>query len=394
MAALGRPDSLNLFPIENRMSPRALAALSCDAVNRYPYSETPEAVYGDVNGLAAVYEYCAELGRAYFGARHAFVQFLSGLHTMHTVLTALAAPGDRVMIMDPSCGGHYATATICAGYGYRHRYVPFDRATCLIDTEALDTDSVDVDLIYLDMSTLLRLPDARELRRAAPHARICLDASHVFGLLPAAEQTLVLDGGFDSISGSTHKTLPGPQKGLLVTDQDAVADRLAARIPYTASSPHSASIAALAITLEELMPHRVDYARQVVANARALAASLVDQGFDVAGAAFGHTETHQVWVHPPVTAGPHAWGRRLTAANIRSTTVVLPSSGASGLRIGVQELTRTGMREEDMPAVAALLGRLLLRHESPEQVIPDVVDLARSFPEVHFTAKPAAVAAR
>ena len=142
------------------------------------------------------------------------------------------------------------------------------------------------------------------------------------------------------------------------------------------------------------MPHRVDYATQVVANARALAVSLVDQGFDVAGAAFGHTETHQVWVHPPVAVGPHAWGRRLTAANIRSTTVVLPSSGASGLRLGVQELTRTGMREEDMPAVAALLGRLLLRHESPEAVVPDVVDLARSFPEVHFTGEPAAVAAR
>ncbi|WP_309111396.1 aminotransferase class I/II-fold pyridoxal phosphate-dependent enzyme [Saccharothrix sp.] len=393
MATLGETCSLNLFPIENRMSPRALAALSCDAVNRYPYSETPDTVYGDVSGLAAVYEYCAELGKTYFGARHAFVQFLSGLHTMHTVLTALAAPGDRVMIMDPSCGGHYATAVICRGYGYQYRYVPFDRTSCQLDIEALAASCADVDLIYLDMSTLLRLPDARALRWAAPHARICLDASHIFGLLPATGRTLVLDGGFDSISGSTHKTLPGPQKGMLVTNQDSVADRLAARIPYTASSPHSASIGALAITLEELMPHRVEYATQIVANARALAASLVDQGFDVAGSAFGYTDTHQVWVHPPASVGTHTWSRCLTAARIRSTTVVLPSSGLTGLRIGVQELTRTGMCEEDMLAVADLLGRLLLRHESPDEVIPDVVDLVRSFPDVHFATQPTAVVA-
>lgn len=389
LAVLRGTGSLNLFPIENRMSPRALAALSCDAVNRYAYSETPETVYGDVSGLAAVYEHCVELGKEYFSARHAFVQFLSGLHTMHTVLTALARPGDRLMIMDPSCGGHYATATICRGYGLDHRYVPFDRATCLIDTDELAARAADVDLIYLDVSTLLRLPDARALRAAAPHARICLDASHILGLLPSAPRTLVLDGGFDSVSGSTHKTLPGPQKGLLVTNQEQVAEALAARIPYTASSPHSASIAALAITLEELMPWRVEYADQVLANARALAECLVAHGFDVAGGAFGHTETHQVWVHPPAEAGPHDWGRCLTASNIRSTTVTLPSSGVPGLRLGVQELTRTGMREHDMPAVAGLLARLLLRGESPEDVRPDVVDLARGFPDVHFTTEPA-----
>lgn len=89
LAALQRKPSLNLFPIENRLSPRAAAALATDAVNRYPYSETPVAVYGDVTGLNAVYDYCVDLTKEFYGARHAFVQFLSGLHTMHTVLTAV-----------------------------------------------------------------------------------------------------------------------------------------------------------------------------------------------------------------------------------------------------------------------------------------------------------------
>ncbi|MDX3246938.1 serine hydroxymethyltransferase [Streptomyces sp. ME18-1-4] len=386
LATLRQKPSLNLFPIENRLSPRALEALATDANNRYPYSETPVAVYGDVTGLNDVYEYCVELTKRFYGARHGFVNFLSGLHTMHTVITAVARPGDRVMLLAPEDGGHYATDTICAGYGYEREFLPFDRAAMEIDYAKLAVRVVErpVDLIYLDASSTLRFPDARALRAAAPDALICLDASHLLGLLPVAPQTLVLDGGFDSISGSTHKTLPGPQKGLLVTNSDTMADKVAARIPYTASSSHSANVGALAVTLEELLPHRAAYAQQVIANARALGRELAGRGFDVAGASFGHTDTHQVWVHFPEGNTPHEWGRTLTAAAIRTTTVVLPSNAQPGLRLGTQELTRWGMREQDMSAVAELLARLLLRGESIESVTGDVAELALSFPGVAF----------
>ncbi|HEX3791375.1 MAG TPA: hypothetical protein VHW44_26170 [Pseudonocardiaceae bacterium] len=383
---LRQQPSLNLFPIENRLSPRALEALGSDANNRYPYSETPVAVYGDVTGLAAVFEHCVELTKRFYGARHGFVNFLSGLHTMHTVLTAVTKHGDRVLILAPEDGGHYATATICEGYGYRHGFLPFDRQAMEIDYQALaeQVAKEPVDVIYLDASTTLRFPDARKLRAAAPDALICLDASHLLGLLPVADRTLVLDGGFDSISGSTHKTLPGPQKGLLVTNSDALAEKVAARIPFTASSSHSANVGALAITLEELLPHRVAYASQVIANARELARQLHGRGFDVAGQALGYTDTHQVWVQFPETNTAHEWGRTLTAANIRSTTVVLPSNARPGLRLGTQELTRWGMKESDMGVVADLLTRALLRGEPTDSVAADVAELAGAFPGVAF----------
>jgi glycine hydroxymethyltransferase len=394
LAALQRKPSLNLFPIENRLSPRAAAALATDAVNRYPYSETEVAVYGDVTGLADVYDYCVDLTKRFYGAQHAFVQFLSGLHTMHTVLTAVTPPGGRVMVLAPEDGGHYATVTICKGFGYQVDHLPFDRPRLEIDHTALAARMAEhpADVIYLDYSTALRFPDARALRAAAPDAVICLDASHLLGLLPAAPQSLVLDGGFDSISGSTHKTVPGPQKGLLVTNSDALAGKVAARIPFTASSSHSATVGSLAITLEELLPHRFDYARQVIANARELAHQLAGRGFDVPGEAFGYTETHQVWLHLPEDSTPHAWGRLLTRTDIRSTTVVLPSNARSGLRLGTQELTRWGMKEQDMAAVAELLARLLLRGEPPRRVAADVAELARAFPGVAYTEQPAPVA--
>jgi glycine/serine hydroxymethyltransferase len=385
LASLQAQKSLNLFPTENRMSRRALAALSSDAVNRYPLAEGPGYFYGDVLGLEDVYARCVELASEYFSARHAFVPFLSGLHTMHSVLTAVCEPGAHVAIMDPTGGGHYATQAICEGFGYRVSHLPFDRDTCAIDERALGrmagADAPDV--VYLDASTILRVPDARMLRRLLPDSLICLDASHILGILPALGDAVSLTW-LDSISGSTHKTLPGPQKGLLVTDRDDFAEKVAARLPFAVSSGHSGSVGALAITLEEMMPHRADYARAVVANARELAGELAARGFDVAGAEFGYTDTHQVWVQPPRDLPPTEWGRSMQRAGIRSTTVLLPSSGKPGLRLGVQELTRSGAQGADMARVADLLEQLLIRGRTPESVRPEVGAFASEFSGLAF----------
>ncbi|MFI2645324.1 serine hydroxymethyltransferase [Streptomyces sp. NPDC018610] len=387
LEVLRRRPSLNLFPIENRLSPRAREALSSDANNRYPYVEGPVSHYGDVMGLDEVYTYCVDLAKEFYGARYGCVHFLSGLHTMHTVITALAPSGSRVMVLHPEDGGHYATITICEGLGHSVSRLPFDRKTLLIDYEELAVRLAEnpVDVIYLDASSMLRLPDARLLRQAAPDTLICLDASHLMGILPAAPRTLVLDGGFDTISGSTHKTLPGPQKGLLVTNDEALAQKVVDRVPFTASSSHAGNVGALAVTLEELLPCRVEHAEQIVSNARALASQLALRGFGVAGEEFGWTETHQVWVDIPEEQGPHGWGRVLTRANVRSTTVPLPSSdGLPALRLGTQELTRSGMKEAHMAEVADILERLLLRGEAPERVAGTVRDLALRFPGVAY----------
>lgn len=391
LRALQGTASLNLFPIENRLSPRARMALSSDATNRYPYVEGALTHYGDVSGLNDVYVYCVDLARKYLGGRYGCVHFLSGLHAMYTVITALVPPGSRIMTLDPEDGGHYATVTICEGSGHTLSFLPFDRERLLIDYERL-ADRLrqePVDVIYIDASSMLRFPDARALRAAAPDTLLILDASHLMGLLPAAPETGVLDGGFDIIQGSTHKTMPGPQKGLMVTNHEELVRKVEARIPYTASSSHAANVGALAITLEELLPCRLSYARQVIANARELAGQLAGRGFGVAGEAFGWTDTHQVWLDIPAEVGPHRWGRLLKQANVRSTTVPLPSSGGlPALRLGTQELTRVGMEEQEMAEVASILDRILRRGENPDSVVESVTKLVTKFPEVKFIGKP------
>jgi glycine/serine hydroxymethyltransferase len=308
---------------------------------------------------------------------------------MHTVLTSFCRPGDHVLVMDPDGGGHYATPSICTGFGYDIGFIPFDRRACLIDLDALDhlCRRKRPHVIYLDLSKLLRLPRIRGIREAAgDDVIICLDASQVLGLLPGTDEGTGLGAGGSTCSGSTHKTFPGPQKGLFLTDDDTLYERVAQRLPYAVSSAHAHSIAALAITLEELMPYREAYAKAVVENARALAAALDEAGFAVVGRPWGYTETHQVWIVPPPEIPPTEWGKRLLAGSIRSTVVDLPATGAPGLRLGSQELTRMGMGVAEMEEVATILARALLHEDEPASIMAMVADLDGRFDTVQFVA--------
>lgn len=391
LESLQATPSLNLFPTENRMSPRALRALSSDAVHRYPTAEGPDFFYGDTLGLADMYEECARLAREFFGARFAFINLLSGLHAMHAVVSALCDANDRVLIMNPDCGGHYATGPICASYGLHYEYLPFDRRSCLIDVDALATTAraTHPSFVYLDVSTLVRFPRMREIRSAVGEdATICLDASHILGLLASATEGTGLNAGGSTCSGSTHKTFPGPQKGLFLTNDSRIAERFQARLSFVVSSSHANSVGALAITLDELMPHRVAYGRAVRENARALARALAVRGFDVPGEAFGYTETHQVWIVPPSGVSAIEWGKCLLASSIRSTVVRLPVNGQPGLRFGVQELTRMGMGEPEMEQVAEIVARALLRRDSAARVASAVAELSETFTTPQFIGDP------
>lgn len=383
--------TLNLFPTENRMSAAALAALGSDLVSRYPGSEGDGYLYGDPSDVGALYAECTELTERYFGARTAFVQFLSGLHAMQSVVTTVCRPGDHVLVLDPTRGGHYATETICQDLGLSVQYVPVDAASLRIDPDSLAevVRRHRPRLVYLDLSTVLRLPRPAELRAAVgPEPLLCLDASHLLGLLPAGLDTAELWSTVDLVSASTHKTFPGPQKAVVLTGRDEMAELIGGRLGFRVSSGHTNSVAALAVTLDELMTSRVPYGRAVVANARAFAAALAEHGHEVAGRSFGHTETHQVWIAPPPELDPTDWGRRLTSAGIRSTVVNLPAYGRSGLRLGVQELTRVGMGPADMVTVADLVDIALRQgtgSSAPPGLREKVATFATGFPDVRVS---------
>lgn len=134
------------------------------------------------------------------------------------------------------------------------------------------------------------------------------------------------------------------------------------------------------------MPERVKYAKKVVENANEFAAGLSNFGYVVAGEAPTFTETQQVWVDAGDTDTALEWARRLRTANIRVTVVPLPSAGGrSGLRMGVQELTRMGMSTNEMKIVSGLVARCLVSNSNPYVIRNEVIELTRDFSDVKFT---------
>lgn len=368
------------------MSDVARHMLSADFSGRYPGASGDGFMYGDPTGVRRIYAATAELATEYFECRFAFVQLLSGLHAMQSVISILCRRGSRIAIMPPQGGGHYATEVICTDLGLDVRYIPFDQKELRVDylTLSESQQAEPVDFYYIDLSTALRIPDFHLLRQAVgKSAVVCFDASHMLGLLPGVADLSRLWENIDVCTASTHKTFPGPQKAVVLTSNDAIADQLLSRLPFRVSSGHTGSVAALGATLSELLDSKREYAAAVNRNARAFACALDRHGYDVAGRAIAYTETHQVWVAPPPDVSALQWCLLLEEAGIRATAVTLPSHHVPGLRLGVQELTRLGMETDTMQALADVVHRALSAQEGDRSgVRAGVAELARKFATV------------
>src|SRR5690606_34468321 len=190
--------------------------------------------------------------------------------------------------------------------------------------------------------------------------------------------------GADILSGSTHKSLPGPQKGVILTDRADLMARVEATIfPGHVSNFHLHHVAALAVTLAEARAFGADYARQMVANARALGQELRRLGLAVQGGD-RVTDSHQVWLDVTELATPDEAVETLHAVNLIANVNLIPSIRAKGLRLGTPEVTRLGMREPEMRRVAGLMHAALTRSRPEREIRQAVVDLARRHRAIRF----------
>lgn len=193
------------------------------------------------------------------------------------------------------------------------------------------------------------------------------------------------------MTASTYKTLGGPPGGLILSNDDDIAKRIdAATFPGATASIHYNRIAAIAVTLAELLKFGAEYAKQTVRNAKELAGSLDDQGFDVLARDFGYTESHQVAVDVSGLGGGKTASFRLENANIICNSNLLPGDrldmvwNPSGLRLGVQEVTRLGMKEKDMCEIAGFMRRVLIDKEKLERVSQEVEQFRSKYSRVHY----------
>ncbi|HHO57423.1 MAG TPA: aminotransferase class I/II-fold pyridoxal phosphate-dependent enzyme, partial [Thermoplasmatales archaeon] len=223
-------------------------------------------------------------------------------------------------------------------------------------------------------------------------AKVVYDAAHVLGLIAGGKFQQPLKEGADVMSGSTHKTLPGPQGGMILANKTREEEKYIKQLdwgvfPGVTSSYHLHHVAAKAIAFAEHLQFGKEYAEQIVKNAKKLAEALYNHGFDVLGRDYGFTESHQILFKVGKEKGKEA-AEILEEGGIIANMNMVPGDEhplrPSGIRLGVQELTRLGMKEGEMEEVAKFFKRLLIDREEPAKVRKDVVEFKREYRHIHY----------
>lgn len=390
-------DSIPLIASENVMSPAAREVLNSDLNNRYAEGLPGKRYYQGNIYVDQIETICEDLAREVFACKFADVRSTSGTVSNMAVLMALTKTRDKMTTVALSDGGHISHAKIGATgmRGIRTFNYPFDEKNMNIDIQGAKRliREVKPKVALFGQSVFLFPTPLDEMKDVFSEVGCSTwyDAAHVMGLIAGKKFQDPLREGIDVISGSTHKTLPGPQHGMILSDLTKEGLETSLRrgvFPGVTSNHHLHSVAALAVTLAETREFGEAYADQIIRNAKALGQGLFERGMEVLCEHLGFTESHTVVVDVEQFQGGAKVAKNLEAANIILNKNLLPWDSdpvrPCGIRIGSQELTRLGMKEKDMVEVAELVARVVVKGEAPEKVKPDVIELKRQFTKVHY----------
>ena len=389
--------ALPLIASENLLSPYAKELLISDFHSRYAEGLPGERYYEGNEDVDRVENLCLDLARRLFGCSFADVRPISGTVANLAVLKALTEPGDLVGTSRLADGAHISSASFGAFglRGVKPVYYAWDEERMTIDVARTREilRAVRPKLCLFGLSLFLFPMPIEELRPTleAIGARGWYDGAHVLGLIAGGQFQDPLREGCSVLSASTHKTLPGPQHGILLGDglEPDVAHRLqSGAFPGVTSNHHLHTMAALAVSLAEHLAFGKEYARQTIANAQALAQALHERGFDVLAEKLGFTRSHTIAVRVTREGGGEEVARRLAESGIITNKNLLPGDASpkhpQGIRLGTPELTRVGMKEREMARVAELFDGLLHRGVPSEATRSRVAELKRSFTTVQY----------
>ena len=386
--------TISLIASENHVSRAVLEALGSVFTNRYSEGYPGRRYYEGQVVVDLLESLAVERAKRLFGAEHANVQPYSGSPANLAVYAAFLEPGDTVMGMALPMGGHL---THCWGASVTGRWFRPVRYGMRRDTGRVDLEEVrDLarrerpKLIFCGGTALPRQVDFEGFAEIAREvgAVLVADIAHVAGLVAGGVHPSPV-GHADVVSTTTHKTLRGPRGALLLCREEHAAAIDRAVFPGLQGGPHNHVTAAIAVALKEaLEPGFAGYARQVVANAKALGRALLERGFDLVS---GGTDTHLVLVDltSKGVSGKVA-ARALDRAGITTNANAVPfdprpPSDPSGLRLGTPAATTRGMAEPEMERIAEWISRgveAIRRGEEAEldRIAGEVRELAAGFP--------------
>ena len=396
-------DSLPMIASENILSPMVRRACDSDLHGRYAEGLPRKRYYQGCDDFDTIEEIGIDSAKRVFNCRFANIQSTSGTNSNIGSLKSLAKPGDKITAVSTADGGHLSHARMGA-VGLRG----LDLVTYPWDEERMEPDidaaaslirNEEPAIALFGQSVFLFPTPLEELSQAAHEvgATVMYDAAHVMGLVAGGQFQDPLREGADVMTGSSHKTFPGPQGGFVLSDSED--EKLHRRLnsgifPGVCSSYHLHHMAGKTIALSEFEEFGQSYAEDIVSNAQALGAALSSEGFDVIAEERGFTVSHQVVTrHGEIDSGA---GREaastLEEAGIITNMKRLPGDTNAmtprGLRLGTPELTRLGMGVDEMQDVARFFSRALLDREDTSSVKSDVREFKSEFQNVHYCFEP------
>ena len=391
-----RRSTINLIASENVMSRRARAVMGSDFAHRYAEGHPGERYYQGTDKIDEIESWIKLQLKTLFNCQHMEVRPISGTIANDAVFSRYIAPGDVVMVNSTAGGGHISHHKSGSVGKYTKNIVDFPLTSdgYHIDCEGTEKliRKLHPKVLILGKSLFLFPEPVRELAAVCNDngTTVIYDAAHVLGLIAGKRFQDPLSEGADIMTASTHKTFFGSQRGVIMSNMDTKGwwkiDKGA--FPGSSSNHHLDTLVSLAISTCEMIAFAEAYAAQTIANAKTLARSLSDMGFNVQARAFDFTESHQVAIDVSELGGGNEVARILKENDIILNMNLLPFeplekvTNPAGIRIGVQEMTRFGMKEGEMEKIAALFGKCLKESRS---VSSEVRELRSSFQKVHYS---------
>jgi glycine hydroxymethyltransferase len=391
-----RSSTLNLIASENVLSNRARRSLGSDFAHRYAEGHPGERYYQGTELIDEVESGLKKHMKTLFHCRQADVRPISGTVANDAVFSRFIRPGDVVMVNSTPGGGHIS----------HHRAGSVGKYTTNIVNFPLTPDGYHIDVertidliravspkvlifgksLFLFPEPVAALADICRERNIA----LLYDGAHVLGLIAGGQFQNPLKEGALLITGSVHKTFFGSQRGIILSNAGENEWRKIDKgaFPGSSSNHHLDTLVPLAITVYEMMEFGQEYARQVIANARHLGAKMHETGMKVQGQEFGFTESHQLAVDVTEFGGGDEVARHLKDNNIILNMNLLPHealenvTNPAGIRLGVQEMTRFGMKEKEMEVIADFFKKCLI---DGKYIGEEVKEFRAQFQEVHFS---------
>jgi glycine hydroxymethyltransferase len=372
-------ECLNLIPSENVTSPAVRSLLSSDFGHRYT---SPDKFYFGTRLMDEIEEYGEKLAKDIFRSETADLRPLSGHIANLIFLASFTKPKDTFLSVSPSNGGYPGISEQgLAGFlGLKVANFPFSKEQMNIKTD----ETTDLILrekpkaVIFGASLFLFPHPMQKIAETANeiNALVAYDGSHVLGLIGGGSFQDPLREGASVLFGSTHKSFFGPQGGIILAKKE-YGEIIKERIhPAFVDNAHWNRIAALTLSLAEMKAYGKEYAQQVVKNAQTLAKALAEYNFPVACPNIGYTKSHQVFLD----YGGYKQGRQI-AEKLEKANIIADC----GVRLGVCEVTRRGMKEEEMQKIAGLVKRIVVDKEQAHLVKKEVVKFATEFQEIKFT---------